>query len=193
MFTGGGNKAQKEAKLAALKEEKAIVLQCFIRKALARSKVRKRAMRLWRKVFDPSSKFYFWYNQYNGQSQWTLPKYVELFTNLDKSSTVKIQRIVRGFTHRMRAKKKAHGKYTRFYDSNVNKFYWMINQTQQTFWKASAWLIKQEIPMPPEDEMLLKSVQKIKQLEEQLLAKENEIKAVRLQRYEELEPQVYSI
>ena len=31
------------------------------------------------------------------------------------------------------------------------------------------------------------------EVEEQLLAKENEIKAVRLQRYEELEPQVYSI
>ena len=153
-------------------------------------KVKKRARRIWRKVFDPAGKEYFWYNQFNGQSQWTLPRYMEWNTPQEIASTQKVQRIVRGFTHRMRARKIVHRKYTRFYDSNINKFYYMFNETQTTFWKASPWLERQEIPMSPEDEMLYNSVLKIRALEDQLKAKDQEIKSIRRQRYEELEPQV---
>ena len=44
--------------------------------------------------------------------------------------------------------------------------------------------------MPPEDMMLYKSYLKIKELEMKLKQKEEEIKEVRLKRYEELEPQI---
>lgn len=193
MFKAGGKpnaKAQKEAQEAERKRKAAIRIQCLVRKALASVTVRKRAFRIWRKVFDPASKIYFWYNQLNAQSQWNLPKYMKAFTEDEENATMRIQRIVRGFTHRMRARKKAHSMYTRFYDSNVNKFYWMINETQVTFWKSTSWLLKQEIPMPPEDEMLYQSVLRIKELEAMLKKKDDEIKGVRLQRYEELEPQI---
>jgi LPS O-antigen subunit length determinant protein (WzzB/FepE family) len=90
----------------------------------------------------------------------------------------------------MRARKKAHKKYTRYYDSNLNKFYWLDNVTQKTSWKASKWLLRQEIPMIKEDVDLFNSQLRIKQLEDQLKQKELEIKAVRKKRYEELEPAV---
>ena len=111
-------------------------------------------------------------------------------SHIDVASVELLQRIIRGFIHKMRARKKAHGAYSRFYDSNVNRFYYMENKEQRTFWKASAWLERQEIPMAPEDEMLYNSVQKIKELEAIIKAKDNEIKRVRKQTYEELEPQV---
>ena len=66
----------------------------------------------------------------------------------------------------------------------------MENREQRTFWNASAWLVRQEVPMAPEDEMLYNSVQKIKELEEIIKAKDKEIKDVRKQTYEELEPMV---
>lgn len=44
--------------------------------------------------------------------------------------------------------------------------------------------------MPPEDQMLYNSAQKIKELEAMLKQKEKEIKDVRKKRYEELEPLV---
>ena len=47
-----------------------------------------------------------------------------------------------------------------------------------------------KVPMAPEDEMLYNSVQKIKELEATIKAKDQEIKAVRKQTYEQLEPQV---
>jgi WW domain len=141
MFSGTGTekKESKAEKDAVRKKLATITLQCFVRKAMAKIRVRKRALRIWRKVFDPSSKLYFWYNQFNGQSQWTLPRYMEWYTEHDISSTGLIQRIARGFTHRARSRRIAHSKFTRFYDSNLNKFYYMYNDTQQTFWKASKW------------------------------------------------------
>jgi len=56
--------------------------------------------------------------------------------------------------------------------------------------KASKWLIKQNIPLPPEDQMLYDAQQKIRQLELALKEKEKEIKAIRKKRYEDLEPEV---
>jgi len=183
-------KAEAERKEAERKRKAATRIQCMVRKALAAVTVKNRAFRIWRKVFDPSSNCYFWYNQLNGQSQWNLPKYMTAHTEDEVNSTMLIQKVVRGFTHRMRARKRAHSMYTRFYDSSVNKFYWMINATQVTFWRSTPWLLKQEIPMPPEDQMLYQSMLKIRELEEILKKKDEEIKAVRIKRYEELEPQV---
>lgn len=173
-----------------MKKNKAIVLQCFIRVSMARIKVVRRAMRIWKKVFSPSDRDYFWYNQFNGQSQWDVPRHQELFTTADVEAAERLQRILRGFIHRMRARKKAHLMYSRFYDSNINKFYYMENKDQRTFWKASAWLEKQEIPMSPEDQMLFDSVQKIKALEDALKEKDREIVKIRKKTYEELEPVV---
>jgi len=126
----------------------------------------------------------------NGNSQWILPLFVTLFTPEDHENATKINCLVRVFIAKMRVRKLAYARYSRFYDANVNKFYWFDKKTQKTTWKVSKWLIKQEIPLPPEDEMLYKSNLKIKELEAKLKAKEQEIKAVRKQRYEELEPLV---
>lgn len=172
------------------KHAAAVKIQCLIRKFLAVRYVSKRAKKTWQRVFDPVFKIYFFYNRLNGQSQWTVPRFIDLFSDKDIESAKLLQRIVRSFIGRMRARKVAHQKYTRFYDSNVNKFYWMVNATQQTSWKASPWLMRQEIPMPPEDQMLYNSAQKIKELEAMLKQKEKEIKDVRKKRYEELEPLV---
>ena len=69
--------------------------------------------------------------------------------------------------------------YTRFYDSKVNKYYWLNGKTNATTWKASKWLIRQNVPMPPEDVMLYEATMKIRELELKLLEKEKEIITVR--------------
>ena len=69
--------------------------------------------------------------------------------------------------------------YTRFYDSKVNKYYWLNGKTNVTTWKASRWLIRQNVPMPPEDVMLYEATMKIRELELKLLEKEKEIITVR--------------
>ena len=66
-----------------------------------------------------------------------------------------------------------------------SNFYYTI---QITFWKASKWLIRQNIPMPAEDSMLFKSQLRIKELEEILRLKDIEIKTVRKKRFDQLEP-----
>ena len=115
---------------------------------------------------------------------------MQLFTEVDHKAVSNINRIALGFIARMRVRKIIYQKYTRFYDSQANKFYWLDNVTQKTTWKVSKFLMKQEIPMPLEDQMLYASMQRIKELEEKLQAKEKEIKDVRLKRFEELEPLV---
>ena len=62
--------------------------------------------------------------------------------------------------------------------------------TQLTSWKASKWLLRQNIPLPPEDTLLLKSQKRIQELEALLSMKDDEIKIIRNTRYEDLEPQV---
>ena len=168
----------------------AVRIQCMVRKFIARKYVSARAKRIWQRVFDPKFKIYFWFNRLNGQTQWNLPRFVELFVEQDTIASIQIERLVRGFVGRMHARRKAHLKYTRFYDSNLSRFYWMENDSKKTTWKASAWLVKQDVPMPPEDDMLYKAQQKIKELEAKLKEKESEIVEVRKKRYEELEPVV---
>lgn len=161
-----------------------------IRRFLAVRRVQKRARMTWLRVYDPAFNIYFWFNKINGQSQWTLPRFIEKFSERDLKAAALLNRIVRSFIGRMRVRKVAHTRYTRFYDSNLNRFYWMNNETEVTSWKASPWLVKQDIPMPPEDNQLYAAMQKIKDLEAALKDKEREIKAVRKKRYEELEPKV---
>jgi len=125
-----------------------------------------------------------------GKSTWDIPKFVTFFDKKDIKSAINIEKIVRGFLCRMRVRKLVHKSYKRFYDAKVNAFYWYKNSTGKTSWKVSNWLIHQNIPMPQEDQMLFDSYLKIKELEQKLKDKDNEIKEIRKQRYDELEPQV---
>ena len=154
------------------KDGAATRIQCMARKRIANNKVKKRARQTWQRVFDPAFKMYFWYNKINGQSIWTLPRYVDRFSDKDQASAALINRIIRSFMGRMRARHVAHSKYTRFFDFNLNRFYWMENKTEKTSWKASLWLVRQEIEMPPEDQQLHKAKQQIRELEEKLNQKE---------------------
>ena len=165
-------------------------IQCMVRKKLATNRVKKRAKATWQRVFDPAFKIYFWYNKINGQAQWTLPRFTDKFTEKDLQAAALINKIIRSYMGRMRMRHVAHQRFTRFYDFNLNRFYWMDNKAEKTSWKASPWLLRQEIPMPPEDVQLYAATQKIRDLEEQLKLKEREIKNVRKLRFEELEPKV---
>ena len=174
----------------AKRNKAAIPIQCLIRKFLALIKVKRVAKKTWLRVFDPAFKMYFWYKKTSGESTWVLPKYVEKFSPQDVDATRLIERMARGFVGRRRARARVYEQYTRYFDSNVNKFYWVNHGTGLTFWKASAWLVKQQVPMPPEDEMLYASYLKIRDLEKALKEKDHEIRRIRKATYEELEPKV---
>lgn len=90
----------------------------------------------------------------------------------------------------MRARKVSHKRYTRYFDAKQQKMYWVDNATQVATWNASYWLLRQEIPMPNEDSLLFQSQQRIRELEAMLKKKDDEIKATRAKRFEELEPLV---
>lgn len=173
-----------------MKEPAAKKIQCMIRVFLAKIKIRRTAKRVWQRVYDPTYKKYFWFNNLDGNSKWTRPKFVEMYYDEDHRASVMISKVVRGFVGRMKARKKANEKYTRFYDAKQNKFYWLDKVTNETTWNVTPWLARQEINMPPEDQMLFDSQEEIRQLKEALRAKDQEIKDVRLKRFEELEPEV---
>ena len=174
----------------AAKNRAAIRIQCVIRKFMARARMRKVSYRTWQRVYDPAFKLYFFYNRVNGKSQWTLPMFMQWFTKEDEVATRTIERVVRSFLGRMKARKVAHDRYVRYFDANVSKFYFTNKVTGLTFWKASRWLTRQAIPMPYEDEMMYNQYLKIQELTKILAQKDNEIKEVRKKRYEELEPEV---
>lgn len=175
---------------ASIKANAAVTIQACIRRYLALQRVTKRSLRVWDRVFDARLKRYFWFNNINGKSQYNVPRLLILHPEADLKAAVQFERVVRGFIGRMRGRHKAHLKYTRFFDANEERFYWMVNTNKETFWDASKWLIRQECPMPPEDSMLYKSYLRIKDLEAQLRRKDEEIKEVRVKRYEELEPEI---
>lgn len=182
-------KGQKKDPNAA-KNRAATRIQQVIRKFLARVRMRKVSYATWMRVYDPAFRLYFFYNRVNGKSQWTLPMFMQWFTKADDAAGNLIGRAARTFVGKMRARKMAHESYTRFFDANVNKFYWINKATNLTFWKASRWLLRQEIPMPAEDLMLYNQYIKITELTRQLKEKDHEIKQIRQARYEELEPAV---
>ena len=64
----------------------------------------------------------------------------------------------------MRARRVVHFKYKKYFDAKQGKFYWVNQQTQEATWKASAWLIRQDVPMPSEDSLLYASQLKIREL-----------------------------
>jgi hypothetical protein len=191
MLLGRTKKAAKSTKTVVDVKEPAVKkIQCMIRVFLAKIKIRRTAKRVWQRVYDPTYKKYFWYNNLDGNSKWTIPTFVDMYYPEDREASLLIQKVVRGFVGRMKARKKANEKYTRFYDANLNKFYWLDKSTQQTTWNVTPWLERQEINMPPEDQMLFSSQQRIRELEEMLKSKDQEIKDIRKKRYEELEPEV---
>lgn len=191
MLLGRNKKGGKSTKTVVdVKEPAAKKIQCMIRVFLAKIKIRRTAKRVWQRTYDPTFKRYFWYNTLDGTSKWQLPMFVETYYPEDHEAGERIGKVVRGFIGRMRARKIANQKYTRFYDANLNKFYWLDKTTQQTTWNVTPWLERQEIEMPPEDQMLYNSQQRIRELEELLKSKDQEIKEVRKKRFEELEPEV---
>ena len=174
----------------AKKNRAATPIQCMIRKFLAKVKMRRVAKKTWLRVFDPAFKMYFFYNKNSGASSWHTPMFCELYTDEDQEAAIMIGKVIRGYNGRNKAQRKVFEMYTRYFDFNVGKFYWIKHDDETTFWKATPWLEKQEVPMPLEDQMLHQSWTKIKDLEDQLKAKDKEIKKIRKARYEELEPEV---
>jgi hypothetical protein len=181
---------KKEAKDVVFRDAAAIKIQCLMRRFVARARIRRLTKEVWTRVFDPTYKRYFWFDKLHQVSDWKQPKHAVLFDERDFMSVVNMQKLVRGFIHRMRARKFANEAYRRYFDLDTNRFYWLDQRTQMTTYNASKWLIKQNITMPIEDQLLLQSQLKIKELERKLQEKELEIKEIRQARYEELEPAV---
>lgn len=191
--TSGKLLSAEESKALALQrkqDKSALIIQLMFRRNAAVNRVRRKSRAAWERVFDPKVGLYFWYCQGTGESKWSTPCLLKLYTADDEAAAVQMQRITRGFLGRVKAKKRAAMKYSRFYEAKKDKFYWMLNATQRTFWKASPWLMRMSIPLLPEDQMLYESQQKIRELEALLRAKDEEIIKVRAKRYEELEPEV---
>ena len=174
-------------KVVLTKDQQATKIQCLIRKFLARVKMRHVSMRQWGRVFEPKIDKYFFYNSLTGKSQWHIPRWISLWYPEDTEAVIKFQRITRGFLGRVRTRRLAKLRYTKFFDQQSDKVYYMNNRTQETFWEPSDWLYNQRIELAPDDQALYESVQKIKELEKMLKQKEEEIKEVRLKRFEELE------
>mmetsp|Transcript_22876 Transcript_22876/g.33420 ORF Transcript_22876/g.33420 Transcript_22876/m.33420 type:complete len:412 (-) Transcript_22876:507-1742(-) len=168
----------------------AITLQCMVRRYIAVKKVQRVTLESWMRVFEPKVKMYFWYNKITGVSSWNNPRMLTLFSAEDHQAATNIQRIGRGFISRARVRQKAQERFSKFYESKQDKFYYMNNETGETFWNPSPWLLKQRLQLPPEDQALYDSIRKIKELEKMLQAKEQEIKDVKLKRFEELEVEV---
>lgn len=188
---GNKKKVQSEGTKPELsKDQAAIRIQCLIRKFLARRKIRKVAKEVLIRTFDPVYKQYFWFDKLHGSSSWKKPKFLELFDEIDISSTKTIQRVARGFIGRCRARKIANARYVRYFDSETGRYYWYDQRTKKTTYNASRWLQRMNVDMPTEDKLLQQSHMRIKELERKLAEKEVEIKQIRIQRYEELEPQV---
>jgi tRNA uridine 5-carbamoylmethylation protein Kti12 len=172
-----GRRTKREAKKEVDPRTPAVIrIQCAIRVALAKTRIKTQAKRVWQRVYDPKYKRYFWFNKLTKKSRWDQPRFTQLYYEEDRKAAIEIERVVRGFIGRMRVRKVANTKYTRFYDGSVNKFYWLDKSTGKTTWNVSQWLLKQQIEMPTEDRMLYESYQKIKE--------------VRKKRFEELEPEV---
>ncbi|KAJ1384387.1 hypothetical protein B484DRAFT_17921 [Ochromonadaceae sp. CCMP2298] len=192
-------RVSKQAKQARSTKTKVVVdlqtpaatkIQCMMRRFVARARIRRQARKVWQRVYDPTYKKYFWFNNMDELSRWDLPQFAQLFHLEDHTACTKIEKVVRGFVARMRVRKKVNEKYTRFYDSDLNKFYWLDKSTGETTWTVTNWLRKQEIEMPPEDRMLYQSQQRILELEAMLKDKDREIRDVRKKRFEELEPEM---
>mmetsp|Transcript_17203 Transcript_17203/g.28787 ORF Transcript_17203/g.28787 Transcript_17203/m.28787 type:complete len:519 (-) Transcript_17203:140-1696(-) len=178
------------AKKALTKDQQALKIQGMIRKFLARVRMKHVSMKQWGRVFEPKIDQYFFYNTITGKSQWQVPRWISLWYPEDIESVIKFQKIARGFLGRVRSRRLAKLRYSKFYDQASDKVYFMNTRTEETFWEPSEWLYNQKIELTPDDQALYDSVQKIKQLEKMLMQKEEEIKEVKLKRFEDLENEV---
>ena len=164
-------------------------IQSCVRRFLAKQRVARIAGVTWERIFDPPTQLYFWFNRRTGVSQWTLPHGIRAFySDQDLAAALLFQRIVRGFLARRLVKRVAAQCYRRYYDAEQMAFYWLDSRTGVTTWEASPWLVNQQIPLSAEDEALLNAHRKIRELQEALERKDQELHQVREQRYEELEP-----
>lgn len=180
----------KKAKAALDPDVAAKRIQCVIRRFVARRRVKRLANEVWQRVFDPAYKQYFWFDTLHKKSSWVQPRHTILFSPQELAKVVSLQKVVRGFVHRARTKHLASEVYTRYYDMENSRFYWLDHRTNRTTHRASPWLLRQNVKMPPEDQLLLQSQLRIRELERKLLEKDIEITKIRKARYEELEPQV---
>lgn len=165
-------------------------IQCSARKFLAVRRVIDVSKEHWQRIFDPAVKKYFFYNKVTGQSVWKTPFLLKEYEEDDHWAATQMQKIVRGFNARNRMRKIARNKYTKYYDAKSDNFYYIDKELGETFWTPSLWLLKQNIPLPPEDQFLYDSIQKIKELEEKLRKKDDEIKLVKQKQLQELEKEV---
>lgn len=175
------------AKKVLTKDEQAVKIQCMIRKFLARVKMKHVSMKQWGRVFEPKINKYFFYNTLTGKSQWPTPRWISLWYPDDIKAVTKFQKITRGFLGRVRSRQFAKYRYSKFFDQKSDRVYFMDNRTQETFWEPSEWLCNQRVQLTPDDQALFDSVQKIKLLEKMLKQRDQEIKDVKLKRFEELE------
>jgi hypothetical protein len=76
--------------------------------------------------------------------------------------------------------------YGRYYDMASDSCYWVDARSGEASWVASDWLRRQTIPLSPEDAVLFAAKQQIRELERQLQSREEEIRAVRQERHEEV-------
>lgn len=187
--------AEKSTKSAAAMEarraENAILLiQCMMRRKLARIRVKQKLKETYERVYDPKMCLYFWFNSKTGDSQWRVPFLLKPYDEHDHEAATHIERAARGFLARRVTRRMVMVKYSRFYDAKSDRFYWMNNETKETAWSVSKWLLRMDIPLLPEDQMLYESQKRIKELELVLKAKDEELARVRKKRYEELEPLV---
>jgi hypothetical protein len=173
-----------------IRHDAAIRIQSIIRRYLARKRVKKLVRKVWDRAFDPKRRQYYWYNKRTGSTQWTTPRYCELYRKRDIQAASVLNRIIRGYISRRYVRRLIVERYARYFDAKLQRFYYFDKQQNKTFWKASKWLIKYNLPLNKEDQALYDSLQQIKALELKLQQKDQEIKAIRKQRYEELEPLV---
>ena len=182
---GKSKSASSDPKLASI-----VKIQCFGRRYLSKVRMKLKAEKVYVRVFDPAYKRYFWFNQNTGNSIWERPKVLPLYSPAELKAVSKIQKVIRGFIHRCRAKKLVVQKYSRYFDLETARYYWIDHSTNKTYWVVSKWLLRQNIPLPREDQQLLESHLKIKELERKLQEKDKQIKEIRKQRFEELEPEI---
>lgn len=187
--SGSSKKKTKSTKVNAKKQQKVVDkdamarrIQCLIRRFLARRRIRKVALEVWRRVYDPKFKRYFWFDILHNASSWTKPRYLDLYSPEEIASAIKLQTIIRGFIHRMRARKLVNERYTRYFDAEKTAFYYYDKSTARTLQTVSRWLERQNVAMPKEDTLLLQAQLKIKELERQLIMKEREIKEIKQKR-----------
>lgn len=156
-------------------------IQSFYRGYRARISLSKLVKADWVRVFDPSSRRYFWSHVRRcKESQWKLPFGIRsLFEAEDDEAVERIQSLVRGFLAKRRTRHIAAVLYSRFYDAGEDNFYWRNNRTGETSWEVSRWLVQLHIPLSPEDEVLYAVRQQVKSLQEALKKKEEEIEGMK--------------